>query len=376
MTHLLTRRSLLGAAPLLAGGLSLAGLPDRASAQAFGQGAAGARPTRAMARLAGNENPYGPGPAARAAIAAATGDSWKYPIMEEMAFRAQLAEREGLSPREVLVGEGSSEILHIAALLAGIDGGEVLSATPTFDLVAVQARAAGAVVRELPLDAQMRFDLPALRAAVGPQTRLIYICNPNNPTGTMLPGTELRAFIESLPPAVTVLVDEAYLELAADMASESMATLVHKGANVVVARTFSKLHGLAGLRIGYALARADLIERMARLKLSSTGFLGVAAAAASYTDMQFQAESRSRIAEGVAITTAVLDELGRAHAPTWGNFVFFDTGGPAREFIAAMREAGFSLGRPFAAYPNWCRVSMGTVAQMQDFAAALRRHFG
>jgi len=145
---------------------------------------------------------------------------------------------------------------------------------------------------------------------------------------------------------------------------------------VIVARTFSKLHGLAGLRIGYALARPDLIERMTRLKLTSVSSLGLAAAAASYGDMEFQAASRSHIAEGVALTTAVLDELKRPYAPTRGNFVFFDTGGPAREFIGAMRGQGFSLGRPFPPYDSWCRVSMGTVEQMAAFAAALRGHFG
>lgn len=384
MTHALSRRALLRGAPGFVGGLSLAGLPRFAAGQATGpasgppsgQRAAAGVPARPAIRLAGNENPYGPGPAARAAIAAATGDSWKYPIMEEMAFKAQIAEREGLSPRHVLIGDGSSEILHIAALLAATAPGEVLTATPTFDLVAVQARAAGATVRELPLDAQMRFDLPALRAAVTPQTRLIYVCNPNNPTGTMVSGAALRTFIAALPPDITVLVDEAYLELSADMATESMAPLVHGGANVIVARTFSKLHGLAGLRIGYALARPDLIERMTRLKLTSVSSLGLAAAAASYGDMEFQAASRSHIAEGVAITTAVLDELKRPYAPTRGNFVFFDTGGPAREFIGAMRGQGFSLGRPFPPYDSWCRVSMGTVEQMAAFAAALRGHFG
>jgi len=355
--------------------LLLAGVAGRAAAQATQPAPAG-RAAGGAIRLAGNENPYGPGAAARAAIAAAVDDSWKYPIAEEMAFKAAIAEREGLTPRHVMIGAGSSEILHIAALLAAADGGELVTAVPTFSYVAEQVRALGGGVREVPLDERMGLDLAALRAAVTPATRLVYVCNPNNPTGARLPGAPLRRFIGELPPAVTVLVDEAYLEIAADMATESMADRVKAGASVIVARTFSKLHGLAGLRIGYALAPPELIERMARLRLLVPSSLGLAAAAASYADLAFQAETRGRIAESLAVTTAALAELRRPCVPSSANFVFFDTGAPVGDFLAAMRQRGFALGRPFPPYGNWCRVSMGTVEQMRLFAAALRGHFG
>lgn len=368
MSTLLSRRHVLVAPPaLLAGGLL-------ATRPALAQGPPAA--ARGAIRLAGNENPLGPGPAARAALAAAAGDAWKYPMGEEMALRAMIAEREGLTPAHVLLGAGSSEILHLAALVAGAGGGEMLTCAPTFDYAAGQVRAIGGRARELPLDAAMRFDLPALRVAVSQATRLVYLCNPNNPTGTWLPGGDLRGFIAGLPQSVTVLVDEAYLELATDVAEHSMVDRVRAGDNVIVARTFSKLHGLAGLRIGYALARPDLAARLGQLRLVALCGPGLAAAAASYRDFDFQATSRRQIAEGVAITTAALDEIGRPHTDTRGNFVFFDTGAPVAAFLGAMRERGFSLGRPYAAYPNWCRVSMGTVAQMQQFTGALRAHFG
>jgi histidinol-phosphate aminotransferase len=371
MNATLSRRAVIGATPALLAGVALGSLPRAASAQL--------PPSRSAAsgaiRLAGNENPYGPGPAARAAIEAAVGDSWKYPIIEEMAFKAQIAAREGVTPQHVLIGDGSSEILHIAALLAGSGGGELVTATPTFSLVADHVRAIGGSVREVPLDAEMRHDLVAMRAAVSPATKLVYVCNPNNPTGTMVSGSELREFLATLPPATTALVDEAYLELASDMGRHSMVDRVRAGDNLIVARTFSKLHGLAGLRIGYALARPDLIERTAKLKLVAVSSLGLAAASASYTDQGFQAASREHLAAGVAITTAVLDELKRPYAQTRANFVFFDTGQPAAAFLAAMRERGFALGRPFPQYPSWCRVSMGTVEQMRLFADALRAAF-
>ncbi len=371
MPTILSRRAVLGASRALLAGAALGPLAPVGAAQNAPRGA----PESGAIRLAANENPYGPGPAARAAIQAAIADSWKYPFGEAMALKALIAGQEGLTPRHVMIGDGSSEILHIAALLTGPGGGELITAAPTFSFVAEHTRASGGSVREIPLDNELRHDLKAMRAALSPATRLVYICNPNNPTGTLVPGAELREFLAGLPRAVTALIDEAYLELAADMTEHSMADRVRAGDNVIVARTFSKLHGLAGLRIGYALARPDLIERMARLKLVMASSLGLAAATASYTDVAFQAESRRNIATGVALTTAVLDELKLRYAPTWGNFVFFDTGSPAPQFMAAMRRRGIVLGRPFAPYTTWCRVSMGTVAQMRLFADALRAHF-
>lgn len=371
MSTTVSRRTVIGASRALLAGVALAALPRSGTAQNPPSRAA----TSGAIRLAGNENPYGPGPAARVAIEAGVPDSWKYPIIEEMAFKAQIAAREGLTPQHVLIGDGSSEILHIAALLAGSGGGELIAATPTFAFVADHVRAIGGRVREIPLESGMRHDLQAMRAAVSPATRLVYVCNPNNPTGTLVSGTELREFIAALPRELTVLVDEAYLELASDMSEHSVVDRVRAGDNVIVARTFSKLHGLAGLRIGYALARPDLIARMAKLKLVAVSSIGLAAAAASYTDFPFQALSKTNLAAGVAITTAALDELQRPYIPTRANFVFFDTGQPAAAFLGAMRERGFALGRPFPQYPNWCRVSMGTVEQMRLFADALRAHY-
>jgi histidinol-phosphate aminotransferase len=327
-----------------------------------------------LIRLAGNENPHGPGPAARAAIQSAIAASWKYPMTEEMTLKAQIAEREGLTPRHVMIGDGSSEILHIAAVLFGLDRGELVTAAPTFTLAADHAKAIGAGVKAIPLDAELRYDLKAMRAAISANTRLIYVCNPNNPTGTTVPGAELREFIAGVPAGAAVLVDEAYLELAADMAENSAVARVKAGDTVIVARTFSKLHGLAGLRIGYALARPDIIEKMVRLKLPVANSLGLVAATASYNDFEFQAFSRRSIAEAVAITVAALQDLKRQYAPTKANFVFFETGEPARQFLNAMRAKGFALGRPFQPYDTWCRVSMGKVEEMRAFAGALRQH--
>jgi histidinol-phosphate aminotransferase len=371
MTATISRRTLIGVPPALLAGAAVSSFPRFARAQyAVPAGA----PANAI-RLAANENPQGPGPAARAAIQAAIADSWKYPMGEEMTLRKQIAEREGLTQQQVMIGDGSSEILHIAAILYGLDRGELITATPTFSLAADHAKAIGASVKAIPLDAEMRYDLKAIRAAISPNTRLIYVCNPNNPTGTTVPGAELREFVAGVSSGSAVLVDEAYLELASDMAENSAVARVRAGDNVIVARTFSKLHGLAGLRIGYALARPDIIEKMARLKLTVASSLGLAAATASYNDIEFQESSRRNIAEGVTITVAALQGLKLRFAPTKANFVFFDTGQPVAQFLAAMRQAGFALGRPFPPFDTWCRVSIGKVDEMRAFAEALRKHY-
>jgi histidinol-phosphate aminotransferase len=368
----MSRRTLIGASRALIAGAALGALPRPGRTQE----PAGPRVATGLIRLAANENPHGPGPAARAAIQAAIADGWKYPIGEEMTLKAKIAEREGLTPQHVLIGDGSSEILHIAAIVYGLDRGELVTANPTFNFAADHAKVIGASVRALPLDRGMCYDLKALQAAISPSTRLIYVCNPNNPTGTTVPGAELREFVAGVSPRAAVLVDEAYLELASDMAQESAVARVKAGDNVIIARTFSKLHGLAGLRIGYALARPDIIEKMAKLKLTAPSSLGLVAATASYGDMQFQDYSRRNIAEGVAITTAALKDLKRPFAPTRANFVFFETGQPAGQFLGAMRQKGFSLGRPFPPYDTWARVSIGKVDEMRAFAKALHEYFG
>jgi histidinol-phosphate aminotransferase len=365
----ITRRSLIGATPLVLAGATLGSLPRPANAQAVQPVPAG------QARLSANENPYGPGPAAREAIQQALTDGWKYSFGEDMALKKLIAERENLTPGHVILGDGSSEILHIAGVVYGAGGGEIIHATPTFAMVADYARELGATVHAVPLDQALTHDLTAMAARISKQTRLIYICNPNNPTGTLVPGRQIREFIAATPKEIVVFVDEAYLDLSDDLAEHTAVTRVQAGDNVIVARTFSKLHGLAGLRIGYALARPDIVQRLERLKLPVLGTLGVRAATASYQDDAFQVESRKRIAEGVAITVKALEERRIQYAPPRGNFVFFNTGQPAAEFLGAMRERGFSLGRPFPPYTTWCRVSMGRVEQMQAFAAALRAYF-
>lgn len=338
--------------------------------------AAGLTAAPSLARLIANENPYGPAASARRAVTEALATAWQYPMGHDQVLKKLIAGREGLTPAHIMLAEGSGEILRIAGLVYGMGGREVVAARPTFGFLQDYARQFGAVVTEVPLDANLRHDLQSLDAAVTGNTGLLYVCNPNNPTGTLIPGPELRPFLRAMAGRTTVLVDEAYLDLWEDWPVHTATERVRAGDPVIVTRTFSKLHGMAGLRVGYALAPPAIIQRLEKHRMTLLGCAGVAAATASYQDLEFQAFSRARLQEGLAITTGALRELKLRHVEQGrGDFVFFDTGGPLAEFSAAMRRAGYLVGRPFPPYDTWCRVSMGTVEQMRGFAAALRGYF-
>lgn len=370
-----TRRSLVigsSAAVALLGARSGPG----AEAVAPAAPAAPATAAGALARLIANENPYGPAPSARRAVMEALATAWQYPMGHDQPLKKLIAEREGLTPAHVMLADGSGEILRIAGLVYGSGGREVVAARPTFGFLPDYARQVGATVTEVPLDEDLRHDRQGLADAVTRKTGLLYVCNPNNPTGTLLTGPELRPFLEAMASRTTVLVDEAYLDLWEDWPAHTATGRVRAGDPVIVTRTFSKLHGMAGLRVGYALAPPEVIQRLEKHRMTLLGCAGVAAATASYQDLEFQAFSRARLREGLAITTAALRELKLRHVEQGrGNFVFFDTGAPLADFSAAMRRAGYLVGRPFPPYDTWCRVSMGTVEQMRGFAAALRDYF-
>jgi len=329
-----------------------------------------------LARLIANENPYGPAASARRAVTEALATAWQYPMGHDQPLKKLIAGREGLTSAHIMLADGSGEILRIAGLVYGAGGREVVAARPTFGFLQDYARQLGASITEVPLDENLRHDLRGLAAAVTGRTGLLYICNPNNPTGTLIPGTELRPFLKDAAGRTTVLVDEAYLDLWEDWPAHTATDRVRAGDPVIVTRTFSKLHGMAGLRVGYALAPPEIIQRLEKHRMTLLGCAGVAAATASYQDLEFQSFSRARLQEGLAITTAALRELKLRHVEQGrGNFVFFDTGRPLADFSAAMRRAGYLVGRPFPPYDTWCRVSMGTVEQMRGFTAALRGYF-
>jgi histidinol-phosphate aminotransferase len=329
-----------------------------------------------LVQLSLNENAFGPSPRALATMQAHLGEVGRYPFGLAPQLVRTLAEKEGVTPDHILLGAGSGELLEAVGMHLGRAGGEVVSAVPGyFQLVGAMQRA-GARSVAVPLNERLEHDLDAMAAAVGPDTRCLYVCNPNNPTSTVVPPAELRAFVIAMAQRTHVFVDEAYLECADDFAVHTLVDLVATGHNVTVARTFSKIHGLAGQRIGYAIMAPKLANAVRPLMTGSANLLGVVAAQASLADPDYIESLRRRIKAGRDVLMALLDELGCRYAAPQGSFVFFRTGRPITEFQAAMRAEGILVARPFAPLLDWCRITIGTEEEMVLAHTAIRKVLG
>ena len=329
-------------------------------------------------RLDGNENPDGPSPAAREAILASVGEAPRYADESMTTLAELLAAREGVAVSQIIIGTGSGELLKMAGLLARTAhcDGELVASRPTYEELPVFAGRLGLTVRWVAPDALHRHDLAAMRAAISGQTRLVYVCNPNNPTGTAVGRDALEAFVRSVPAECTVIVDEAYMDFVDQAGVATAVGLVHDVPNVMVLRTFSKIHGLAGLRIGYAIAPTALAERLASLSLTWPNTTGLAAAIASFNDREFLRKTRAALVGDRMRIHAALDRMGLQRSEAMGNFVFFDTGAPLKRFQERMLAEGIKVGRRFDGYDNWARVTVGVHREVDRFLEALPRALG
>jgi histidinol-phosphate aminotransferase len=285
---------------------------------------------------------------------------------------AKLAALEGVDKDRIVLGSGSAELLNMLAL-AFCERGQLVCPWPTFGQITSFAERLGCEIRKVAVDGELRPDLDALDAAVTPNTSLLYLCNPNNPTATVVEGARLEAFCARQAERTLVVLDEAYLDFADAGATRSMIGLVKRDANVVVLRTFSKLHGLAGLRVGYAVARPDVTARLKRMQLAVPNVLGLRAASASLDDAGFLASTRAALVADRGRVLGVLAGLGLRATESQGNFVFFQPGMPAAEFARRMREQQVEVGRTFEPLVDWSRVTIGTTAETDFFLEALRR---
>lgn len=360
-------------------GLALAGAGLASRTGLHAQDLTPPPPESLLINLAGNENPFGPAPGVVQAILRGAPQSSRYPFREEHVLKELLAKKEGVSLDHIVLGNGCDEILALAAAAFLRPGRSVLSAKPSYFQITDYAANIGADVRwvEHRLDT-MQHDLPAMAAAFDGTVALAYVCNPDNPSGTMLPAPEIAAFCREVAPRAPVFVDEVYVDLLDDPEGNTQVGLVREGLPVIVGRSFSKAHGLAGHRIGYAVTTPELAAAMRKRQMSSVNFLGVAAARASLFETSFHAWSLRKIREGRARFCALLDELGLRYTPSVGNFVFFHSGRSMGEFQDTMKARGFYVGWPHAPaerYPDWCRVSIGTDDEMARFARAMREEF-
>ena len=330
--------------------------------------------------LAGNENPFGPSPAVVRRILKAAPESCRYPFREEFVLKEMLARREGVPVENIALGNGCDELLALAAIVAlGGKQRELVAAHPTYFQLPDYAENMGATVRWVPHRRDtMQHDLAAMAAAVGADTGLVYVCNPDNPSGTMVDAAELTAFCREVAPRAPVFLDEVYLELVDDWPTLTQVQLVRDGLPVMIGRSFSKMHGLAGHRIGYVVTTPELARRLEGRRMSSVNFIGVAAARESLFDLDFHRWTIGKIREGRERFYDVCDELGLTYTRSHGNFVFHRTGIPMGDYQEMMKARGFLTGwphDPVEPYVDWCRVSIGTDSEMAQYAAAMRAVF-
>lgn len=323
-------------------------------------------------RLIANENPYGPSPAALAAMKAAAARGAYYPGPEREKLVARIAGASGLAEEAVVMSSGSSEALNAACLAWGRTG-RIVAPAVTFDASLGYAERLGIVVQRVPLAADLQIDLDAMAAAVEEGASLVYLCNPNNPTGLALPQEQLDVFVDRVASRAVVLIDEAYNELAADAEAQSMLHRVRAGDNVIVTRTFSKIHGLAGLRIGYAVAPPALAETLRRHVMSFPSSVAYAGALASYGDQAFLQHSRRMVAEGRSLVQEVLWRNRVRYLPTEANFIYADIGRDADAFQAAMKAEGVLIRGAYGPYRTWSRISMGRLEDLERFSEIFDR---
>ncbi|HTP41732.1 MAG TPA: histidinol-phosphate transaminase [Nitrospiria bacterium] len=320
-------------------------------------------------KLASNENPLGPSPKAVEALRRALAGVHRYPEGRGTQLRAKLADRLKVSPEEVILGNGSNEIIELLVRGFITAGDDAVMADLTFSLYPLMVTVSRGRPVTVPLK-ESRHDLQAMASAVTPKTRLVFICNPNNPTGTMVTAAELSRFLDALPDSVVVVIDEAYVDYVTAPDFPRSLELLRSGPPVIVLRTFSKLHGLAALRIGYGIARRELIAYLDRIHQPfNTNGLAQLAAAAALEDEAHLAASRRVNEEGKASLYALCTELGWTALPTQANFIYVETGRDAKALYEALLREGVIVRHIEG---SRLRITVGRPEENQRFAEAVK----
>ncbi len=327
-------------------------------------------------RLSANENPYGPSPKVRQAMTETFNSVCRYPFGYYGELVDMLAEKHGVTKDHIILTAGSTEGLKIAGIVYGGEGTNIVAADPVFLALQNYSEQFGTYIHKVPVTKDMIHDLPTMEQRITQSTRMVYVCNPNNPTSALQPARELEDFCNSVSQRTMVFADEAYFDYIQDANYPSMVKLVQQGKNVIVARTFSKVYGLAGIRIGYLIARPDIISRLGKKSMAGPNVLAIAAAKAALADKEFYQYSLEQNKVMMKMTMDTLDALKLKYVPSTCNFVFFHTGRPISEINEAYLKEGILVGRPFPPLIDWCRVSMGTLEQVEKFCKATRTIFG
>ncbi len=330
-------------------------------------------PTGLKARLLANENPFGPSAKAKKAIEAAMDTSYQYPFMYYGQLIDKIAAFEGVNKEQIFMDAGSSPLL-LAAAMHFSKNGTIITADPSYDDLPKKAADLGGKIVHVPLTADYKLDLDAMEKSIDSTTSLVYICNPNNPTATVLDAAKLKAFCERVSKKTPVFIDEAYIDYLPNPQAVTLIDAVKKGQNVIVARTFSKLYGFAGLRIGYVVAQPEMLKTLSKytqgsMSISATTLM---AAIASYQDREFLDDALAKTMLSKKFLYETLKKEGYDYIPSSTNFVMFPLKMDGQKFTAEMMKR--SVGVRFWKFNNkdWCRVSIGRMDEMQAFADAFK----
>jgi histidinol-phosphate aminotransferase len=378
MGNLTRRQILLGGGAIVGAGLAPV-IPATTGSSAFNLisaalGADIAKPDQPI-KMSSNENPYGPSRVALQAIAENIHLTNRYAADSTNLIKV-VANINNISPDHVMTGTGSSEILNVAGMLVGLQQGSVVCADPTYQSLLDYAENAGVEIIRVQVAEGLNADLDGMRKAVRSDTNMMYIVNPNNPIPSVIEKSAMKEFVLEQAEDRLVFVDEAYHEYVDNPDYESMIGLIAEGYNnIIVSRTSSKIHGLAGMRVGFGFAHPDLINEMNLRKTGAVTVLGLAAAYASYQDMEFQDFSRRKNKEALAIVNRMCEDLGVRYAKSNTNFTFIETGVENALVQEMMLKEGIMTGRLFPPFNSWSRVSMSTPEDMQYFVQVFRKLF-
>ncbi|MFN9588842.1 MAG: pyridoxal phosphate-dependent aminotransferase [Bacteroidota bacterium] len=328
-------------------------------------------PPGSIIKLSANENPHGPSPMAKKAMYDAVATSNRYQWDMNGTLREQIGKLSNHTKDHIILGAGSSELLGLITLWAAQQKGNIVAADPTFQLWMPAARKLGLTVQLVPVTAAKENDLPAMLAAINSDTRMVYLCNPNNPTGTVSATADLEQFIKKIPATCIILLDEAYTDY---YDSPSMLHLVNDFPNLIIAKTFSKVYGMAGARLGYAVSVPANIQQLMQLQAwanAGPSYVSMQGGLASMQDKDFVAFVKAENIKAKDIFYKGLEQLKIPFIRSYTSFVYFDGAASKKDVPTALQAAGIVGARTFEKNTTWLRLSIGTVDEMQKVVAAL-----
>ncbi len=330
------------------------------------------RPLEPIIRLSSNENPYGPSARVRERVQQSFAHACRYPYAYSDHLAEILAQKHGVSPESILITGGSTEGLKVTGITFAANGGEIISGQPTFLAMMDYAKQWGATVNWVPVGADKGYDLEAIEKQISSKTKLVFLCNPNNPTGTLVPADKLLDFCATASKKTIIFSDEAYYDFIETPNYPSLVEAVKRGENVIVSKTFSKVYGMAGMRIGYLIAKPELAQQIRANLVAMSNVLAIEGAKEALKDEAFYRFSleQNKLAKQQIYT--LLDHLKLAYVPSHTNFVFFHAQKDIRELGPQFLKKGIRIGRPFPPFYDWCRISTGTQEEVALFVKAMQ----